>query len=151
MAKSIRDVFTGVHRHRLDDKNRVCLPVGFRDTIRKQEDGGENYGIAIAPDETHLVVLPLKALFQQAAKMGGDTQAHRVAPFCAPFRFDKQGRMQISKDHVTQLGVAPQAKLVFVGTFDRIEVWPEDRWDKTERQKRLDRARPVFGEVAPEV
>ena len=94
--------------------------------------------------------LPLRSLFRQASEGGAITDAHRVAPFCSPLSSDEQGRTLLSKEHIAQLGLKGKEgrELVFVGVYDRIEIWPKKTWDERESQRRLGEAAPILGEPA---
>ncbi|MCB1840182.1 MAG: hypothetical protein H6858_09200 [Rhodospirillales bacterium] len=150
MPADLGKVFLGTHRHRLDSKQRVTLPADYRRIVSALEEGSEHeaFGIALAADRSHLIILPLQSLFSQAAKGGHLTDAHKVAPFCAPFSFDAQGRTILSAEHISQLGLTDKEnrELVIVGVYDRIEIWPKKTWDERESQRRLSEAAPILGD-----
>ena len=152
MSTDLSKVFLGTHRHKLDNKNRVSLPADFRRIVSALEEGadGESFGIALSADRSHLIILPLRSLFRQASEGGAITDAHRVAPFCSPLSSDEQGRTLLSKEHIAQLGLKGKEgrELVFVGVYDRIEIWPKMTWDERESQRRLGEAAPILGEPA---
>ncbi len=150
MSSDLSKVFLGTHRYKLDSKNRFSLPADFRRIVSALQDGAdhETFGIALAPDRSHLVILPLRSLFSQASQGSGQlTDAHKVAPFCNPLSTDPQGRSLMSQEHVSQLGLAgnQDRELVIVGVYDRIEIWPKKTWDERESQRRMSEATPILG------
>lgn len=150
MTSDLSKIFLGTHRFKLDGKNRFTLPAEFRRIISAMQDGADNetFGIALAPDRSHLVILPLRSLFLQASQGPGQmTDAHKVAPFCSALSPDPQGRSLMSQEHISQLGLAgnEDRELVIVGVYDRIEIWPKKTWDQRESQRRLNEASPILG------
>lgn len=87
MPADLGKVFLGTHRHRLDSKQRVTLPADYRRIVSALEEGSEHeaFGIALAADRSHLIILPLQSLFSQAAKGGAFDRCTQGCAFLRSF------------------------------------------------------------------
>lgn len=155
MVKRVTDVFMGIHPKKLDEKGRIVLPKNYREIVEhKEQEENEIYGLVILPDNKYLVIMPLRAIFEGAAKGDLNNPAQTIAPFSEPLRCDKMGRVSISAEHKKRLNLTSN-EMVMVGAYDRVEIWPEEEWNKVGKPKRSRKAveilegRPSYTPDAP--
>lgn len=115
--------FSGLYFHSLDVKNRLFIPVKFRDRL------GEEFVLFKGPDKC--LYIYDKERFEEigeqfvnspdrAAQRAFFSQAAEVTP-------DKQGRVTLTPEQLAHAGISKDA--VFVGAGKRIEVWSPENYE----------------------
>jgi len=126
-------MFVGTHRHSLDDKGRVILPVKFRNRLEvgafmaKGRDGC----VSVYPaDEWERVASKVREMssegeMQRRAARAFFAGAAEVAP-------DRQGRVQVPANLRDFAHLGTEREVVVVGVHSRVEIWDGGRWDEHE-------------------
>ncbi|MBN1916107.1 division/cell wall cluster transcriptional repressor MraZ [Candidatus Dojkabacteria bacterium] len=135
----------GEYRNRLGEKNRLALPIKFREEL------GDNI-IVTRGYESSLIIVD-KKLWENLLKEFGD-RAFAMSLVRDTRRFliggayeidlDKQGRFVLPESLKEYAGVKEEA--VFVGLEDWIEVWDFDKWEK-----KLNELKLKAGEIAESI
>ena len=124
-------MFVGTHRHSIDDKGRVILPVKFRSRLEagaymaKGRDGC----VSVYPaDEWERVASKVREMSTE-----GEMQRRAARAFFAgasEFAPDRQGRVQVPANLRDFAGLT--SDVVVVGVHSRVEIWDAGRWDENE-------------------
>ncbi len=120
-------MFIGEYNHTIDQKNRVIVPVKFRDGL------GENF-VATAGLDGCLYLYPrtdwekfAEALMQLPfTKEAREFQRH-FTQNAAECEIDKQGRILLPAKLCESAGLTKD--VVFVGVLSKIELWSRERLD----------------------
>ena len=124
-------MFVGTHRHSIDDKGRVILPVKFRSRL---EEGaymakGRDGCVSVYPaDEWERVASKVREMSTE-----GEMQRRAARAFfagAAEFAPDRQGRVQVPANLRDFANLA--SDVVVVGVHSRVEIWDARRWDENE-------------------
>ena len=124
-------MFVGTHRHSIDDKGRVILPVKFRSRL---ETGaymakGRDGCVSVYPaDEWERVASKVREMSTE-----GEMQRRAARAFfagAADFAPDRQGRVQVPANLRDFAGLT--SDVVVVGVHSRVEIWDAGRWDENE-------------------
>ncbi len=119
----------GKYFHSIDDKSRLILPLKLRNELGNEicYTRGLDGCIAIYPLKEYEKIV---ARYEELDYMESDNRnflrifyGDTVIP-----DIDKQGRILITKDHLTRLGLDKKKNVVIVGVHDHIEVWEEARF-----------------------
>ncbi|MEX2254757.1 MAG: division/cell wall cluster transcriptional repressor MraZ [Acidimicrobiia bacterium] len=140
--------FLGEHRHSLDAKGRLILPMDFRSPLADGAVigiGQHNCLVVYTPEEWQTVAQRIREMSRE-----GDMQLDAARAFFAGAREvkpDAQGRVPIAADQREYASL--EREVVVVGQFSRIEIWDAERWDerRVDGQKTLAAAAslPGFG------
>ena len=124
-------LFVGAFERQLDDKGRLALPAAFRVRL------GDHCYLAKGPDKS-VTVVPSHTFEEEAARMAARVQSGEVsrnelralAASAVLVTLDKQGRINLD-DALRTYGELPTPGPVMVaGSFDRLEVWSLDRYER---------------------
>jgi MraZ protein len=122
-------LFTGEHRHALDDKGRVVFPARMRDGLGAQvvlQKGIDPCLYVIPPEEWDRMVQRVTSLPTT------DPRARSYARFffsqATTERIDRQGRLTVPQAYRTYAGLERDVYVVGAGT--RVEIWDAGRWDQ---------------------
>lgn len=130
-------MFIGQHRHTIDAKGRVSIPVKFREVLSEQYDGD----LIVTRDFDRCLVLypreEWQILFDKLKKAPGMAQESKEfmrfylsgASDCA---LDRQGRVLIPGELRAYAGIAKE--VVMIGMHDRIELWSPATWREREEE-----------------
>jgi len=122
-------MFVGEYVHSVDDKSRVAIPVKFRNLL-------QNGGILTRGNDGCLVVYRLNEWEKMMAKLATLPQSKQevrnylrfVLSGATDFSMDKQGRINLPFFLKDFAGI--NRKVVFVGLYDKMEIWEKDKWDE---------------------
>ena len=120
-------MFYGEYEHTIDEKNRLTLPVRFRDALAGKVvlARGIERNIDVYPRESWDAnvarIAELDSLTREAREMkrfvfGGATVAE----------LDKQGRVLVPPHLGTHAGLSKE--VVLAGVHDHIEIWDRSEW-----------------------
>jgi len=138
-------IFTGQYRYGIDDKNRLFIPAKLRKGIN-------NFFITIGLDDC-LYVYPeesWKKLIEKFDELSLKNKAEERAfkraflSMAAEIIVDGMGRILVPQDLKQQVGISK--KIVIVGVWDRLEIWPEEKWNTY-----YTKAKTVFKKLTPEL
>jgi MraZ protein len=119
--------FLGEHRHALDAKGRLILPVDFRGPLA---DGavigiGQHECLAVYTDEEwERVAEEIRVMSKE-----GEAQLDAARAFFAgarPVKPDGQGRVPIAPDQREYAHL--EKEVIVAGAFNRVEIWDAERW-----------------------
>ncbi len=137
--------FYGEFEQTIDAKHRLSIPAALRDQIVPDEDGTE-FVLLLGPDR-HLWLFPDLAYRRMLASIRRgplpDRQSRRLGLLFAMARIvkpDKQGRIVLPEKSMQRATITNNVTLA--GTFDHIEIWPADEWDK-----RVESELDTYGEM----
>ena len=117
---------TGLYRHNIDAKGRLFIPAKLREELGNSFHVtiGEDGCLAVFSDEGWADFMgKVKQLPYSVAK-----QLRQVFAYAADCEPDAQGRILLpatlrDKVHLDK-------EVVITGSFDRVEIWPAQRWDE---------------------
>ena len=122
--------FIGTHRCKVDSKGRISVPASFRRYLGAE--GGETFVITRGIDDCLLLYAP-EGWRQFQAKLQAlppGPRKRQVVRFyssnSATLVLDKQGRVGLPREFLTDYGIDQEALLV--GALDYIEVWQPERF-----------------------
>ena len=125
-------VIYGKYTHQLDEKGRVRVPAKIRAAL------GDNFVVMNGTNRPCLYLLPAAEAERISAKLEdalyGDDEAQDTMRFLfsgiEPGNEDKQGRLQISKDHLKHAGL--EKNVITIGVGKRAELWSEKAYAEFE-------------------
>ncbi|OGS28142.1 MAG: division/cell wall cluster transcriptional repressor MraZ [Elusimicrobia bacterium RIFOXYB2_FULL_48_7] len=137
--------FTGHFKHVIDSKNRLFIPVKFREGIKVfYVTIGLDGCLYLYPEEAwNRLINKFESL---SLKNKEHERAFKRAFFsvAVDLQADKMGRILIPQDLKKQAKILKQA--IIVGVKDRIEIWPEEKWGKYYKK-----AKDIIKKVAPDL
>src|SRR5580693_9135559 len=130
MAQSGKAFYTGLFRHTLDEKGRLTIPSAWRGAHAESDAF-----LATPHPDGYVAVLPpaevekLHAKIAQMALSDGAAQdfAARFFAQTQSFSFDKQGRVGLNADLLSQAGITKDA--VLVGSLTKFNLYAPSRWE----------------------
>jgi MraZ protein len=124
-------LYLGEFDHSVDSQRRVAIPRTWRSTSEKRTR------LVILPgrDKTLLAVSPEKAK-EMLKKLTAGSFANRnvskalamIGSYAVDCTCDKQGRIALSRKLMDYAGI--NEHVVFVGSFDSIQIWSKELWDQ---------------------
>lgn len=120
-------MFYGEYEHTVDEKNRLTLPVRFRDALAG--------GVVLARGiEKNIDVYPRESWDANVARIAELDSLTREAREMKRFVFagatvaelDKQGRVLVPPHLATHASLAKE--IVLAGVHDHIEIWDRSQW-----------------------
>jgi MraZ protein len=132
-GKSVQHVFVGVYERQLDERGRVALPTAFRSSIGEQcyLTYGEDGCVRIMSEDN----FNLEVQEMNDSVKAGETSRSRLRAFASSVvvaGLDKQGRIVVDPRLRSHAGIEPQAPIMVLGLFDRIEIWEPSRYEAEE-------------------
>ena len=118
-------MFIGEYHHNIDDKNRIAIPVKYRDILGNSFviTRGIEHCIYVYPNDTfNRIVTKLESL--PFTKKDARAFMRFFMSGATAVELDKQGRVNIPSPLVNYANLSK--KCVIVGTGDRLEIWDED-------------------------
>ena len=120
-------MFIGEYSHSLDEKGRISIPAKFR--LKLSEGLVLTRGL-----DGCLWIYPQEIWERLAERISGLPITQKDARSfsrlmlsgAVDLNLDKTGRINIPKYLLDYAGI--KNKVAFAGMYDRIEVWPEDKW-----------------------
>ncbi len=115
--------FVSLYFHNLDSKNRLFVPVRFRDDL------GENF--YVMPGEGSCLFLYPKDTFEEIAEQYRRThrdikQQTKFFSAVSVATVDNQGRVTLEGRHVSHAGLVKEVAVV--GGGRRVEIWPMEKF-----------------------
>jgi len=122
-------MFVGEYVHSVDDKSRVAIPVKFRNLL-------QNGGILTRGNDGCLVIYRMNEWEKMMEKLARLPQSKPdvrgymrfLLSGATDFAMDKQGRINLPGFLKDFAGI--NRKVVFVGVYDKLEVWEKDKWEE---------------------
>ncbi len=123
-------LFSGNYRYSLDEKNRLIIPVKFRDILNVE--GIDK--LYVVKGDHHLFVFPLTVFLELCEELKSwdftkeDNQNYVRLFFSNAFDVvpDKQGRIILRKEMCEEVGINHEA--IIVGVLNRMEIWSPEKW-----------------------
>jgi MraZ protein len=133
MAPSEKKIYTGQHRHTLDDKNRLTIPSAWRAL-----HGADEVFLATPNPGGFISVLPPAAtaqLHEQFAKVPKSDLKSRegiawFSSMSSDFTFDAQGRIALSDKLLEFAGI--EEDVVLVGEMSEFSIYDRKKWEQIE-------------------
>ncbi len=122
----------GNYSCKVDEKGRFNIPARFRREFGVE--GGESFVVTKGPAGCLLLYAPegWKAFQEKLMNLpSGEDKDDTIRFYSSNSRLlnlDKQGRVGIPKEYLSEYGIDKEAALV--GLFDRVEVWNPTDFDK---------------------
>jgi MraZ protein len=132
-------LFSGNYNYSLDEKNRLVVPVKFREILGAE--GVEK--LYVVKGDSYLYVFPFPVFLElyENLKSWDFTQesnqnyvrllfadALDVVP-------DKQGRIGLRKEMCEEVGIGHEVTII--GVLNRMEIWSPDRWKEFREKSTL--------------
>lgn len=120
-------MFIGEYSHTLDDKNRLSIPVKFRANLAG--------GCVVTRGLDHCLWIYPKSNFEELAEKisslpitqkNARSFSRLMLAGATELDLDKSGRVVLPKYLLEYASV--NGKVNVNGVYDRIEIWPEDKW-----------------------
>ncbi len=131
-------IFTGIHQHTIDDKNRLAVPSSIRKCIDEETEGS---GFFVTPGLDKCLALYSPLHFKEISeKYKEQASTNRKARNFQRHFFsnskkvdcDKQGRIILPPLHIKYAGL--KKDVVIVGVMDKIEIWDSQCWNDVEAE-----------------
>ncbi|MBI4883268.1 MAG: cell division/cell wall cluster transcriptional repressor MraZ [Actinobacteria bacterium] len=121
----------GALERQLDDKGRLALPATFRDRLREHcyLAKGLDKCVTVVPS----AVFEAEAEAMAARVRSGEVtrnQLRALASSAVLVELDKQGRVTLDENLRAYAEVAVGRPVVVAGSFDRLEIWSPDRFER---------------------
>ena len=127
-------LLTGEYELRLDEKNRLSIPVRVREQISQDKYGsgffqilGVNRILSLYPERYYqsiaLAVAPRKVAPDES--LAFDRINYALA---GRVELDRQGRVLLSEKAIRRSGLKEQVTLI--GVRDHLEIWNSEQWEK---------------------
>ncbi len=130
-------MFTGQHRHTIDDNNRLAIPSSIRKCVDEKKEGK---GFFITPGLDKCLALYSPLHFEETSeKLTEPMFTNRKARNFQRLFFsmsssvvtcDKQGRIIIPQLHKDYAGL--KKEVIIIGVMDKIEIWDLQQWNEFE-------------------
>jgi MraZ protein len=141
-------MFQGEYEHTLDDKNRVVLPAGMRKGTAEQtlQFG---FTLAIGRRARCLELHPMQEWTKKIERLQGSyTEDNEEAEeylrdllaSANEILLDRQYRFVLPDARKKDAGI--EKEVVFIGMWNRIEIWDKTRWEERRRQREGKQAPP---------
>ncbi|HOO92762.1 MAG TPA: mraZ [Opitutales bacterium] len=122
-------VYTGEHRHNIDDKGRLTLPSKWRMQ-------GDDVYLALPNPKGFITVYPPKRaakFYERIEQIGlGDEEAQEalfeLSALAQSFGCDSVGRFKLSEKLAQHAGIVGK-EVVLQGNFASFSIWSKDRYD----------------------
>jgi len=132
-------LFSGNYKYSLDEKNRLIVPVKFREIL--SAEGVDKLYIVKA--DSYLYVFPLPVFLELYENLKSwdftkETNQNYVrllfsdAFDAAP---DKQGRIGLRKEMCEEVGI--DREVIIIGVLNRMELWAPDKWKEFREKSTL--------------
>lgn len=121
-------MFIGEFRHTIDDKGRLAIPVAFRRSLKKcvVTRGLDACLFVYTPSEWDVIARKLAAL--PLTQASARAFARLMLAGAMELATDGQGRVLVP-DYL-RVHANLQKNVVVAGLYNRVEVWPEDAWNR---------------------
>ena len=135
---------TGLYAHNIDAKGRLFIPAKLREEL------GSTFHVTIGDDGCLWVfsdegwtklMEKIGALPYSKAKM-----LRKLFAYAADCEPDAQGRILLGTQLRQEVGL--EKEVIITGSFDRVEIWPANRWAELESE--VLNSKPI-GEVMEEL
>lgn len=123
-------LFSGTYKYSLDEKNRLIIPVKFREIL--SAEGVDK--LYLVKGDSHLYVFPFPVFLELSEKLKSwdftkeSNQDYVRLFFSDAFDvvLDRQGRVILRKELCDEVGIDHEA--IIVGVLNRMEIWSPERW-----------------------
>ncbi len=132
-------LFSGNYNYSLDEKNRIVIPVKFREIL-----GAESVDkLYVVKGDTHLYVFPFPVFLELYENLKSwdftkETNQNYVRLlFSDAFDVvpDKQGRIGLRKEMCEEVGI--DREVTIIGVLNRMEIWSPDKWKEFREKSTL--------------
>ncbi len=132
-------LFSGNYNYSLDEKNRLVIPVKFREIL-----GAESVDkLYVVKGDTHLYVFPFPVFLELYENLKSwdftkETNQNYVRLlFSDAFDVvpDKQGRIGLRKEICEEVGI--DREVTIIGVLNRMEIWSPDKWKEFREKSTL--------------
>ena len=132
-------LFSGNYNYSLDEKNRLVIPVKFREIL-----GAESVDkLYVVKGDTHLHVFPFPVFLELYENLKSwdftkETNQNYVRLlFSDAFDVvpDKQGRIGLRKEICEEVGI--DREVTIIGVLNRMEIWSPDKWKEFREKSTL--------------
>jgi MraZ protein len=120
----------GEYRHTIDDKNRLSLPAKFRQEMGKKvviTPGLDSCLFVFTTKEWNKISEHLSVTGSSLLQADNRSLNRYLLGRAVEVDIDASGRMLIP-EHL-RIRAHLEAKVVFIGVKDRVEIWDETRWN----------------------
>jgi len=139
-------IYAGVFRHAVDPKGRITVPAKWR------RAESEDFYIIPNPQNQFLIVMPPEEFKAVGVKVAASKSSEsdkrnflrRFYSGAQPSTVDRQGRMLLPEEYLTQVGL--QTDVILAGGDARFEIWNPDRWNAN-----LEDKNDVYNRVGEEI
>jgi MraZ protein len=132
-------LFSGNYNYSLDEKNRLVVPVKFREIL-----GAEGVDkLYVVKGDSYLYVFPFPVFLELYENLKSwdftqETNQNYVRLLFADALDvvpDKQGRIGLRKEMCEEVGIGHEVTII--GVLNRMEIWSPDRWKEFREKSTL--------------
>ncbi len=130
--------FSSTSYHGLDAKNRIFIPVGFRDSLGevvyvfRQKGATDNCLRLYTAEHFEKLAQKYNDMEDEALTVEEIEAAAEISRsffgYVDDLKMDKQGRITLSAIQLKHAGI--EGEVAIIGMGNRIEVWNRETWDK---------------------
>jgi MraZ protein len=132
-------LFSGNYKYSLDEKNRLIIPVKFREILNAE--GIDK--LYVAKGDSYLYVFPFPVFLELSEKLRAweftkETNQNYVRLFFSDafdVALDKQGRILLRRELCEEVGI--NHEVVIIGVLNRMEIWSCEKWNEFRGQSSL--------------
>ena len=122
-------MFIGEYHHNLDDKNRIIIPVKFREHL------GDNFIVSKGLDGclTIYTIKQWKKLLDEFSllpktKKDARIYIHMLTSKASECTLDKSGRIKLPATLVEDVKIEKDCAII--GVDDHVEIWSKSKWEE---------------------
>ena len=138
-------MFIGQYQHNLDTKNRLIIPVKFRDGL------GDSFVVTKGLDGC-LTIYTLdewESMLERLSEIPTERKVARqylrtLTSNAIECSLDNQGRIQLSQPLIAETDL--KKSCIIIGVASHVEIWPEEHWNEYEEE-----AAESFEDIAEEL
>ena len=132
-------LFSGNYKYSIDEKNRLIVPVKFRDILNAE--GVDK--LYIVKGDSYLYAFPFPVFLELSEKLRSwdftkeSNQNYVRLFFSEAFDavLDKQGRILLQREMCEQVGI--DHEVIIIGVLNRMEIWSPQKWADFREQSTL--------------
>lgn len=124
-------VFVGVHERQLDPKGRLALPAAFRPRLEPRCYLSVGLDKCVTVQTVEDFENDAREIVEKAKR--GEISREQQRAFAGnamEANVDAQGRINIDEKLREYAGLELNAKVTVAGSFDRVEIWLPERFDR---------------------
>jgi len=122
-------MFIGQYNQKVDDKNRIVIPVKFRSKLSESAIITLGYDRCLnIYTEEEWEKLQEKLLLLSETKSDYRKHVRAISSSATECSFDAHGRVTLPQSLLETIGISKD--IVLVGNLNHVEIWSKESWDQ---------------------